>query len=61
MMQTHTVHLKCKDSMGKAKCMAGRQKVPLGWNAGQEGVISRAGFQGDEEGRIKSPDEHVTR
>lgn len=47
MMQTHTVHLKHKDSMGKTKCMAGRQEVPLGWNAGQEGVISRAGFQGD--------------
>lgn len=59
-MQTHTVHLKHKDGMGKTECMAGRQKVPLGWNAGQEEAISRAGFQEDEEGRIKSPNQNVT-
>lgn len=59
-MQTHTVHLKHKDSTGKTKWVAGRQKAPLGWNGGQEAVISRARFQGDEEGRIKSPDENVT-
>lgn len=59
--QTHTVHLKHKDSTDKTKWMAGRQKAPLGWNGQQEGVISRAGFQGDEEGRIKSPVENVTR
>lgn len=58
--QTHTMHLKHKDRTDKTKWMAGRQKAPLGWNGQQEGVISRAGFQGDEEGRIKSPDENVT-